>query len=209
MSIVDRSGKVRSSAARAHERGVLFDVGHGSGGFSFAVAEAMLAGGLLPDVISSDLHQRSIVGPGFDLPTCMSKFLVLGMSLEDVVRAVTVNPSRALGDSLGTGGIEVGSRADLAVFELVSGEFFLYDTYLERRAAPRLLVNRATIVAGVLLPSVPAAPPAHWIELTERQRSQMGRRAAELRFPWAASLTQPEDFMRPTIEGPPCADQRI
>jgi dihydroorotase len=202
MSMVDRTGRLRLSAARAHERGVLFDVGHGSGGFSFAVAEAMLAEGRLPDVISSDLHQRSIVGPALDLPTCMSKFLALGMSLEDVVRAVTVNPLRAIGEGFETCAIEVGRRADLAVFELVDGDFVLYDTYLERRRASRLLVNRATIVAGVPLPPVPAAPPAHWITLTERQRSLLSREAPELRFPWAASLTEPGAYVPLAMEGP-------
>jgi dihydroorotase len=208
MSLVDENGKLRSSAARAHERGVLFDVGHGSGGFSFAVAEAMLAEGLLPDVISSDIHQRSILGPAFDLPTCMSKFLALGVPLDDVVRAATVNPSAVIGDSSPAGAIEVGKPADLAVFELVAGDFVLYDTYLERRPAPCLLVNRATIVGGALLAPVPAAPPAHWIALTERQRSLLDRPAPELRFPWAASLSEPEAYVRLAIEGPPNVGER-
>ncbi|MGA3220843.1 MAG: amidohydrolase/deacetylase family metallohydrolase [Acidimicrobiales bacterium] len=203
MSMVGGNGKLRSSAVRAHERGVLFDVGHGSGGFSFAVAEAMLAEGVLPDVISSDVHQRSLLGPAFDLPTCMSKFLALGVPLEDVLRAATVNPSRVTGDSSPAGAIEVGKPADLAVFELVAGDFALYDTYLERRPAPRLLVNRATIVGGALLAPVPAAPPAHWIALTERQRSHLSRPAPELRFPWAASLSEPEAYVRLALEGPP------
>jgi len=72
MSLVNERDSLRPSALRARERGVLFDVGHGSGGFSFTVAESMLAAGAPPDVISSDLHQRSLLGPGFDLPTCMS-----------------------------------------------------------------------------------------------------------------------------------------
>ena len=208
MSMVGGNGKLRSSAARAHERGVLFDVGHGSGGFSFAVAEAMLAEGVPPDVISSDIHQRSILGPAFDLPTCMSKFLALGVPLEDVVRAATVNPSRVIGNSSPAGAIEVGKPADLAVFELVAGDFALYDTYLERRPATRLLVNRATIAGGALLAPVPASPPAHWIALTERQRSLLSRPASELRFPWAASLSEPESYVRLAIEGPPNADER-
>ena len=85
----------------------------------------------------------------------------------------------------------------------MAGDFALYDTYLERRPAPRLLVNRATIVAGALLAPVPAAPPAHWIALTERQRSHLSRPAPELRFPWAASLSEPEAYVRLALEGPP------
>ena len=103
MALIGHTGRLRESAVRARERGVLFDVGHGAGGFSFTVAEAMLASGLVPDVISSDLHQRSILGPCFDLPTCMSKFLALGLSLGEVVRAATVNPARAIGKALPAG----------------------------------------------------------------------------------------------------------
>src|SRR5579863_7484223 len=148
MSLVKEKDSLRPSALRARERGVLFDVGHGSGGFSFTVAESMLAAGAPPDVISSDLHQRSLLGPAFDLPTCMSKFLAIGMSLEDVVRAATTTPARvAAGRSGGHAGLlAVGEPADIAIFELEAGDFALYDSYLERRQADRFFVNRATLV---------------------------------------------------------------
>jgi dihydroorotase len=207
MSLLESTGKLRPSAVRARERGVLLDVGHGSGGFCFAVAASMLAAGAPPDVISSNLHQRSLVGPGFDLPTCMSKFLALGMSLEDVVRAVTVNPTRAIGDGLEAGTLEVGRRADLAVFELEAGDFVLYDTYLEHRRAERLFVNRATVAAGELLPPVPPSRPPHWVSLTERQRALLRPSGPDLRRPWAISLTEPGAYERLALEGPPHANR--
>ena len=73
------------------------DIGHGTGSFAYATAEALMAAGRTPDVISTDLHQLSINGPAYDLPTRMSKFLHLGMSLEDVVRATTSRPAEILG----------------------------------------------------------------------------------------------------------------
>ncbi len=205
MSLVKQKDSLRPSALRARERGVLFDVGHGSGGFSFTVAESMLAAGAPPDVISSDLHQRSLLGPGFDLPTCMSKFLAIGMSLEDVVRAATTTPARVAGGRSGehAGSLAVGEPADIAIFELEAGDFALYDSYLERRQADRFFVNRATVVAGVPLPAVAAAPPAHWIELTPAQRALLERGAAGAQRPWATVLTEPGNFRRLPIGEPP------
>jgi dihydroorotase len=205
MSLVKGKHSLRRSAVRARERGVLFDLGHGSGGFSFAVAESMLAAGAPPDIISSDLHQRSLLGPGFDLPTCMSKLLAIGMSLEDVVRAVTTNPARVVaGGQGGRGGtLAVGEPADLAIFELETGDFPLYDTYLECRRTDRFFVNRNTVVAGVPLPPVASAAPARWVEVTSAQRSLFGRGGTEARRPWATVLTEPGDYVRLPIGGPP------
>ncbi len=203
MALLDRSGGPRASVVRARERGVLFDVGHGAGGFSFAVAERMLASGHVPDVISSDLHQRSVLGPAFDLPTCMSKFLALGMSLEEVVQAATVNPARAIGQASLAAPLAIGGRADVAVFEVEVGDFALYDTYMEQRKVDRLLVNRATVAGGVLLPPVAAAPPACWIPSTDRQDDVLHRDAGELRRPWATLLTHPNDFVHLPLVGPP------
>jgi dihydroorotase len=205
MSLVKGKDSLRPSALRARERGVLFDVGHGSGGFSFAVAESMLAAGAPPDVISSDLHQRSLLGPGFDLPTCMSKFLAIGMPLQDVVRAATTNPAGVVGGSLGehTSSLSVGEPADLAIFELQTGDFALYDAYLECRRADHFLVNRATVVAGVPLPPVASVPPAHWIDLTPAQRELFGTGGAVARRPWATILTEPADYLRLPIGEPP------
>jgi len=205
MSLVEGRDSLRPSALDARQRGVLFDVGHGSGGFSFTVAESMLAAGAPPDIISSDLHQRSLLGPGFDLPTCMSKFLAIGMSLEDVVRAATTTPAGVAGGRTGEhpGSLAVGEPADIAIFELEVGDFALYDSYLERRQADRFFVNRATVLAGVPLPAVAAAPPAHWTELTPAQRAMLESGAAGARRPWATVLTEPGNFLHLPIGEPP------
>ena len=89
-------GRIRPEISAARERGVLFDIGHGMGSFSFEVARTMLAGGFMPDTISSDVHALCIDGPAFDLITTMSKFLCLGVPLAAVVKAATVNAAAAL-----------------------------------------------------------------------------------------------------------------
>src|SRR5262245_11285930 len=93
MKIVDDDGRLRDFARRAWDSGVVMDTGHGTGSFSYETAEALMSAGRRPDVISTDLHQLSAKGPAFDLPTCMSKFLHLGMPLRDVVAACTVRPA--------------------------------------------------------------------------------------------------------------------
>lgn len=196
MALLDEKGRVRRSVAAARERGVLFDVGHGSGAFSFRVAEAMLAAGLPPDVISSDLHQRSILGPAFDLPTCLSKFLALGMSMEDVFAAATVNPARAVSLSE-SGRLDIGGCADIAIFEIEKGDFAFFDTDLVERHADRLLVNRATVMAGRLLPPLPPASPARWIETTHGQDALLAKRLRfeGMRRPWVTELDEAGDYV--------------
>ena len=96
-------GGVRPAVIEARKRGVIFDIGHGMGSFAFKTARAMLANGFAPDCISSDVHALCIDGPVFDLLTTMSKFLCLGHSLVDTVRAATEAPAKALRRSdLGT-----------------------------------------------------------------------------------------------------------
>lgn len=148
----DHMGKVRADARAARERGVLLDVGHGAGSFSYPVAEAALAEGFLPDVISSDIHQLSVRGPMGDMPTTLSKFLNLGMSLPDVIARATVAPARAIrrDDTLGTLG--VGRAADIAVWRVEEGDYTFHDIAGVARTGTRKLANTHTFVDGVPLP---------------------------------------------------------
>ena len=169
----------------AARRGVLLDLGHGSGGFAFDVLEAQLDAGLRPHTVSTDLHSRSLHGPVFDLPTTMAKLLAVGMPLDEVVAAVTTNPARALG--LPGGSLTVGAPADLAIFEVRPEPLRLADAHRQIRTSPIRLVNEATYVGGRLLPPRLPAPPAPWIPLTETQRAALNRREREIR----ALLTTP------------------
>ena len=76
---------MKQAVLAARKRGVLFDIGHGMGSFSFKTARAMLANGFYPDAISSDIHALCIDGPAFDQVTTLSKFLCLGMELNEVI----------------------------------------------------------------------------------------------------------------------------
>jgi dihydroorotase len=121
-SIIDGSGKLLAEVRKAKERGVIFDVGHASGHFDFELVRRAMAEGLLPDIISSDLHGR-MTQPGFgivgDLPTTLTKFLMLGLSLEQVIADCTVNAARAVGWEDRIGNLDVGREADIAVLELL------------------------------------------------------------------------------------------
>ncbi|WP_113701343.1 amidohydrolase/deacetylase family metallohydrolase, partial [Nonomuraea lactucae] len=104
-----RRGGIAPALVEAHAAGVLFDIGHGSGGFAFDVLEAQLEAGVVPYTISSDLHARSLYGPVFDLPTTMTKLLAAGLPLERVVASVTAHPARALGLPEGAGTLAAGA----------------------------------------------------------------------------------------------------
>lgn len=164
MKIVDDRGRLYDFAKRAWDSGVIMDIGHGTGSFSFETAESVTAAGRTPDVISTDLHQLSVNGPAYDLPTCMSKFLHLGMPLRDVVRAASSRPAEILRIDREVGTLRSGSQGDIAVFRLHRGRFPLYDIAGNMREAPELLANTVTIVGGRVFEPLPPDPPAPWAE---------------------------------------------
>jgi dihydroorotase len=140
-------GGVREEVAAARERGVVFDIGHGGGSFGFRTAEAMLAAGFLPDVISSDVHAMSINGPAFDQITTMSKLLSLGMGLGDVIRASTIAPANAIGRN-DIGHFGVGAAGDASIVELAEGSFDYRDVLGETRQGRQRLTASGLVVNG-------------------------------------------------------------
>jgi dihydroorotase len=116
------------------------------------VVEAAIEQGFEPTTISTDLHQMNINGPVYDMPTTMSKFLMLGCSLDRVVEMSTTVPARVLGkqDQLGT--LKVGTVADVAVLQRHEGSFLLSDSHDEMRTGSELLVAAATVRRGELIP---------------------------------------------------------
>lgn len=108
--------RVVDAALEARERGVLFDIGHGMSSFDFGVAETAVAGGFLPDTISTDFYKRhSESDPRHDLPRTMSKLMAAGMSDTEVFARATLSPARALGLQGEIGTLAAGACADLAV----------------------------------------------------------------------------------------------
>jgi len=167
MRLVDRHGDLRDGVRRAVDDGLVLDVGHGMGSFSFEVAEALMACDCQPQVISTDLHALNIRGPVRDLPTCMSKFLALGMPLRSVIEAVTTTPARAIGIDAQVGSLAIGRVADIAVFRTEEGSFRLYDVNNAARDARCMLRNTLTLRGGVPLPQREADSPPPWASLSE------------------------------------------
>ena len=119
---VHGSGRIFDEIVEAREKGIVFDIGHGMGSFGFETAEAMLANGFFPDVISSDVHALCVDGPAFDLLETMSKLLSLGMPVQDIIRSVTETPAKTIGrDDLGT--LQEGASADVTIMRIEEGEF--------------------------------------------------------------------------------------
>jgi dihydroorotase len=169
MRILTADGMVHPVIRELHERGLVLDIGHGTGSFSFRVAEALLEQGVLPDVISSDIHQLAIQGPMFDLPTTLSKFLALGMSVPEVIERATAAPARVIGrPDLGT--LKPGSLADVALFRVEEGDFTFYDVDMTPRRGTKRLVNTLTLVEGELLPALEESERPVWAVLPEHQR---------------------------------------
>jgi dihydroorotase len=145
--ILSPGGGLLPEVHDARRRGVLLDVGHGCGSFSWATARGALADGVAPDTISTDLHRYSVERPVVDLPLTMSKFLHLGMPLADVVRAVTARPAGAIRrDDLGT--LTPGAPADITVLRLDDRPTELSDSQGVRETVDRVLRPVLTIVGG-------------------------------------------------------------
>jgi dihydroorotase len=144
-----QNGRVLPAALAAKQRGVIIDVGHGGGSFDFTVCEPAMQQGFGPDTISSDIHGVSINTPGYPtMPWVMSKFLSLGMPLEEVVARATSEPGRIIGKVPGLGTLAVGAPADLAIFDLIDGPVEFVDTRNNKRAGTRKLVPVLTVKAG-------------------------------------------------------------
>ena len=146
--ILDDNGRILPEVRSAVARGVRLDIGHGAGSFSFDTAEKALRQDLLPGTISSDVHQFNINGPVFDLATTLSKFLHLGLTLEQVIERSATNPAHTFGFPKGLGTLREGAEADVAVFHLAEGDFEFVDALQQRRIGHRKLLPVATVKAG-------------------------------------------------------------
>ena len=158
--ILDGAGRVLKEVRDAVGRGVNLDVGHGRGSFSFDIAEKALKQDLLPGTISSDVHQFNVNGPVFDLATTLSKFLHLGLTLEQVIERATSRPAALFRFPGGLGTLRPGAEADVAVFNLVQGDFEFLDAPGARRTAHQKLTPVATVKAGRIYGSASVPVPA-------------------------------------------------
>ena len=133
----------------AQKAGVIFDCAHGRMHFTFPFVRMALDQGFMPDTIATDLSIPSATrGPVFDLPTTMSKFLNLGVTLDEVIRCVTTNPARAIGETGLLGTLKPGAIADVAVFSLERGQFDFVDTDQNHMTGEQKLVTQLTLKDG-------------------------------------------------------------
>ena len=141
-------GTIRDAVHRARQRGVIFDIGHGMGSFSFATARTMLAQGFLPDTISSDVHALSLHGPAWDLLRTMTKFLALGLTLPQIITATTTAPAQALRrPDLGT--LKTGKTGDASVIALDPIATTLEDVIGETMSYPKRFAAKGRVMAGI------------------------------------------------------------
>jgi dihydroorotase len=145
--MLDENGRVMPYLFEARKRGIIFDVGHGGGSFSWAQAIPAVKQGFIPDSISTDLHTDSMNAGMKDMLNLMSKFLNMGMSLDDVVACSTWHPAREIHhEELGS--LTVGAGADVAVMRLVHGDFGFVDSANLRMKGDRKLVEEMTLRDG-------------------------------------------------------------
>jgi len=141
-------GRINPILAEARARGVIFDVGHGAGSFWFRNAVPAVKQGFIPDSMSTDLHSGNFTV--LNLTQVMSKFLSMGVPLNDLIVRSTVNPAREIHrPELGT--LSVGKEADIAVLEQLNGSFSYIDCGFARMDGKLKLVARMTVRAGRIL----------------------------------------------------------
>ncbi|MFQ6039371.1 MAG: amidohydrolase/deacetylase family metallohydrolase [Candidatus Poribacteria bacterium] len=148
--LLNEQGVVNDYVWGAKERGIIFDVGHGAGSFWWRVAVPAMKQGFVPDSISTDRHKVSALIPNASMMITMSKFLNMGMSLREVILRSTVNPARIIRrPELGT--LSVGADADVAVIELLKGDFGFVDSGHAKMRGTQKLQASLTIRNGEIV----------------------------------------------------------
>ncbi len=169
--MIDDNGKVLPYLFEARKRGVIFDVGHGGGSFLFRQAVPAVHQGWIPDSISTDLHITSMNAGMKDMLNVMSKFLNIGMSLDDVVARSTWNPAREIKhDELGN--LSVGAPADVAVLRLVHGDFGFVDVDGARMRGNQKLECELTVRDGRVVYDLNGITREDWDKLGPRYGAQ-------------------------------------
>ena len=156
-TVVDENGKVKPFIFEAQKRGIVFDVGHGGGAFSWRQAVPAVQQGFKPNVISTDLHTQSMNGGMKDLSNVLSKFMAMGMTIQEVIARSTWAPATVI-NRKELGSLSIGSDADVAVFSLRKGDFGFMDIRGTRLKGTQKLETELTFgrakLCGTLMVSV-------------------------------------------------------
>src|SRR5580700_6424976 len=157
-------GKVNPAMFEARKRGVIFDVGHGGGSFAWRIAIPALKQGFPPDSISTDIHTGSMNSGMKDMDNLMSKFLVMGQSLKDVVAESTWNPAREIHHEE-LGNLSVGAIADVAVLRVAQGDFGYTDMYGARLKGNQKIIAELTLKDGKVVYDLNGITRPDWTTL--------------------------------------------
>ena len=149
-TVVDESGKVKPFIFEAQKRGIVFDVGHGGGAFTWRQAVPSVQQGFKPNVISTDLHTQSMNGGMKDLSNVLSKFMAMGMTIQEVIARSTWAPATVI-NRKELGSLSIGSEADVAVFSLRKGDFGFMDVRGTRLKGTQKLETELTMRAGKIV----------------------------------------------------------
>ncbi len=148
-SIIDDAGHILPEVMAARRRGVRFDLGNGrTGHLRWDIADQVLKDGFLPDTFSTDWTKEARTAQVINFPNVMSKFLMLGLSLDQVIACATVNASKAFPVFRDRGTLKPGAPADIAVLELREGTFEFVDNFGNKRMGRQKLFPSATVLAG-------------------------------------------------------------
>jgi dihydroorotase len=167
---LDPSGRVNPGLWEGRKRGVIFDVGHGGGSFAWRVAVPAVKEGFVPDSISTDLHVGSMNAGMKDMLNVMSKFLALGLTLDDVIARSTWNPAREIKQD-GLGHLSVGAGADVVVLRLEDGRFGFVDSFGGRLRASKKLVCEMTLRDGKVVYDLNGLARPDWETLPKDYRT--------------------------------------
>jgi dihydroorotase len=166
---LDPSGRANPALFEGRKRGVIFDVGHGGGSFAWRVAVPIMHEGFLPDSISTDLHATSQHASVKDLLNVMSKFLALGVPLDEVILRSTWNPAREIKQEQ-LGHLSVGAPADVAVLRLEQGDFGFLDSYGARLRGSQRLTCEMTLRDGKIVYELNGLSRPDWTTLPKNYR---------------------------------------
>jgi dihydroorotase len=173
--MLDDQGRVLPYLFEARKRGVIFDVGHGGGSFLWRQAVPAMQQGFIPDSISTDLHIGSMNAGMKDMLNVMSKFLIMGMSLDEVVLRSTWHPAREI-QREELGNLSVGAPADVSVLRLEKGDFGFVDVYGARKKGTQKLIGELTVREGKVVWDLNGLSREDWDKLDKHYTSQGDKR---------------------------------
>lgn len=171
--LLDADGKVAPYMFEARKRGVIFDVGHGGGSFVFRHAVPAMQQNFWPDSISTDLHVNSMNAGMKDMTNVMSKFLVMGMPVDQVIARSTWNPARQI-KRPELGHLTPGADADVAVLSVQSGKFGYVDVYGARLQGDKKIVAEMTLRNGRIVWDLNGLSRMDWDRLPKDYEQQGG-----------------------------------